>query len=392
MAYGQNMNAPMAGMTGLAALKGRQGDNTLVHVNPMELKALDNMAPGGLTRNPYTGLPEAFKLKDLLPTLGAIAGTVFLGPAYGAIVGSGLGAAGGTALAGGNTEEILGAGLVSGATAGLFGGASPAAAADKAAQETIKETLAQETAGQAGTGSLLADTATTTGTSFIPDSIKNFAKAPIKTAADFLPDSISPTAGYLDANKLAAATADTGLRTAAQKAATQAGREALVKQGLAGAAGAALATPVNMPGEPPVGPAVGQEFKAEQTASREDIDKYIRQGGVMPSFFNTGFVQAEEGGQIATAPMFSGKVEGRGDGMSDEVPFEVVGDPEIDTAMLSPDEYVMDAYTVAALGNGSSDAGAEKLDAFRKELRDRVYGKKEQPKEIDGAKELSKLA
>jgi hypothetical protein len=78
MAYGQNMKAPMAGITGLAALKGRQGDNTLVHVNPMELKALDNMAPGGLTRNPYTGLPEAFKLKDILPALGAIAGGVFL--------------------------------------------------------------------------------------------------------------------------------------------------------------------------------------------------------------------------------------------------------------------------------------------------------------------------
>ena len=166
--------------------------------------------------------------------------------------------------------------------------------------------------------------------------------------------------------------------------------------GLGGAAATGLAAmaPIGpeMPKEEPVGPAVGQEFKAEQTASREDIDKYIRQGGVMPSFFNTGFVQAEEGGQIATAPMFSGMVEGKGDGMSDEVPFEVVGDPEIDTAMLSPDEYVMDAYTVAALGNGSSDAGAEKLDAFRKELRDKVYGKKEQPKEIDGAKELSKLA
>jgi hypothetical protein len=79
MAYGQNMKAPMAGITGLAALKGRQGDNTLVHVNPMELKALDNMAPGGLTRNPYTGLPEAFKLKDILPALGATAAVVLSG-------------------------------------------------------------------------------------------------------------------------------------------------------------------------------------------------------------------------------------------------------------------------------------------------------------------------
>ena len=361
MAYGQNMNAPMAGMTGLAALKGRQGDNTLVHVNPMELKALDNMAPGGLTRNPYTGLPEAFKLKDLLPALGAIAGGMFLGPvmglsgALGAGVGSGLGAAAGTAAAGGNREEILGSGLLSGATAGLgsyMRGAGEAAETAKAAG----------TVGEAAQG-------------VIQDS----------TLKQSFPAASAPQ-GVLERQAIQAAVPSA--------AAAPTALERIGGLGGAAATGLAAMAPIGpeMPKEEPVGPAVGQEFKAEQTASREDIDKYIRQGGVMPSFFNTGFVQAEEGGQIATAPMFSGMVEGKGDGMSDEVPFEVVGDPEIDTAMLSPDEYVMDAYTVAALGNGSSDAGAEKLDAFRKELRDKVYGKKEQPKEIDGAKELSKLA
>ena len=85
-------------------------------------------------------------------------------------------------------------------------------------------------------------------------------------------------------------------------------------------------------------------------------------------------------------------VEGRGDGMSDEVAFDVVGDPEVDTAMLSPDEYVMDAYTVAALGNGSSDAGAAKLDEFRKALREKVYGKQQQPNQINPQQELSKLS
>lgn len=371
MAYGQNMNAPMAGMTGLAALKGRQGDNTLVHVNPMELKALDNMAPGGLTRNPYTGLPEAFKLKDILPALGAIAGGVFLAPmlapmlgvgaasAGAAAAGTGLGAAGGTALAGGNREEILGSGLLSGATAG-------AGAYLRGAGEAAEAAKAVGTAGEAAPG-------------VIQDA----------TLKQSFPAASAPSAVSQRALEQQAIQAGMATPTVAPTALERIG-------GLGGAAATGLAAmaPIGpeMPKEEPVGPAVGQEFKAEQTASREDIDKYIRQGGVMPRFFNTGFVQAEEGGQIATAPMFSGMVEGRGDGMSDEVPFEVVGDPEIDTAMLSPDEYVMDAYTVAALGNGSSDAGAEKLDAFRKELRNKVYGKREQPKEIDGAKELSKLA
>lgn len=378
MAYGQNMNAPMAGMTGLAALKGRQGDNTLVHVNPMELKALENMAPGGLTRNPYTGLPEAFKLKDLLPALGAIAGGVFLAPmlapmlglgaasATAAGVGTGLGAAGGTALAGGNREEILGSGLMSGATAGLgsyLSGAGKAAAA----------TTADQTVGQ------------------------NLLEKGISPSANIPSEVLSSPASMMSPEQINVLGSGAGTATTLAKAAAPLPTALERIGGLGGAATTGLAAMAPMmapeiPKEEPVGPAVGQEFKAEQTASREDIDKYIRQGGVMPRFFNTGFVQAEEGGQIATAPMFSGMVEGRGDGMSDEVPFEVVGDPEIDTAMLSPDEYVMDAYTVAALGNGSSDAGAEKLDAFRKELRDKVYGKREQPKEIDGAKELSKLA
>ncbi len=48
MAYGQNMKAPSSGIASLMAMRGRKGDNTLVHVNPMELRALNSMAPGGL--------------------------------------------------------------------------------------------------------------------------------------------------------------------------------------------------------------------------------------------------------------------------------------------------------------------------------------------------------
>ena len=138
MAYGQNMNAPMSGLTGLAAMKGRQGDNTLVHVNPMELKALEAMAPGGLTRNPYTGLPEAFKLKDILPVLGAVAGAAFLGPAVGAAFGTGLGAAGGGLAAGQSIEEAALTGLTSGVTAGMF---APAAAATDKEPNKFKKKL-----------------------------------------------------------------------------------------------------------------------------------------------------------------------------------------------------------------------------------------------------------
>jgi len=51
-------------------------------------------------------------------------------------------------------------------------------------------------------------------------------------------------------------------------------------------------------------------------------------------------------------------VKGRGDGQSDDIP-----------AMLADGEYVFDADTVASLGNGSSDAGAKRLDKMREAIR-----------------------
>lgn len=51
-------------------------------------------------------------------------------------------------------------------------------------------------------------------------------------------------------------------------------------------------------------------------------------------------------------------VKGEGDGQSDSIP-----------AMLADGEYVFDADTVAALGNGSNDAGARILDKMRENLR-----------------------
>jgi hypothetical protein len=49
---------------------------------------------------------------------------------------------------------------------------------------------------------------------------------------------------------------------------------------------------------------------------------------------------------------------GGGNGTSDDVP-----------AQLSQGEYVIPAHVVAALGNGSNDAGARQLDALQKRVR-----------------------
>jgi len=75
-----------------------------------------------------------------------------------------------------------------------------------------------------------------------------------------------------------------------------------------------------------------------------------------------------------------GMVDGGGDGMSDSVPATIDGQQDL---LVSKDEYVVDAPTVAMIGNGSSDAGAEKLDKMREEVRKAATGSRIQPKKID---------
>ena len=51
---------PLQGISNLMKMQGRMGDTELVHMSPMEVKGLASL--GRLTRNPDTGLPEAFSI------------------------------------------------------------------------------------------------------------------------------------------------------------------------------------------------------------------------------------------------------------------------------------------------------------------------------------------
>ncbi len=55
-----------------------------------------------------------------------------------------------------------------------------------------------------------------------------------------------------------------------------------------------------------------------------------------------------------------------GTGQRDDVPAAIDNSTP---AALSSGEYVLDAETVALIGDGNSEAGARILDEFRKELR-----------------------
>jgi hypothetical protein len=88
------------------------------------------------------------------------------------------------------------------------------------------------------------------------------------------------------------------------------------------------------------------------------------QGGI--SYFD----QTQYTPRMAAGGGIARLLDGPGDGVSDSIPAVIDegmaggGQP----AKVARGEYIIDARTVAALGNGSTDAGAERLDKMRKDI------------------------
>ncbi len=71
-----------------------------------------------------------------------------------------------------------------------------------------------------------------------------------------------------------------------------------------------------------------------------------------------------------------GKVRGAGDGMSDMIPASMEGDQDV---LLSDGEFVVPADVVSGIGNGSSDAGSNKLEEMMDRVRQLRTGGTTQP-------------
>ena len=96
--------------------------------------------------------------------------------------------------------------------------------------------------------------------------------------------------------------------------------------------------------------------------------------------------------QLAAGGEFSGMVPGDGHGMEDNVYMPIKeGEEQIATLAVSPTEYVVDSYTMAALGNGNPVEGAERMDEVVKSIRKEAYGTDKQPNEIDGLAALEPM-
>ena len=87
-----------------------------------------------------------------------------------------------------------------------------------------------------------------------------------------------------------------------------------------------------------------------------------------------------ESGEIPAIPSEGdGMVSGAGDGMADMIPASMEGDQDV---LLSDGEFVVPADVVSGLGNGSSDAGANKLEDMMDRVRELRTGGKAQPPAI----------
>ena len=99
-----------------------------------------------------------------------------------------------------------------------------------------------------------------------------------------------------------------------------------------------------------------QGVPQNQTMMKPPMQQPMQAGGMrsggLPAWSNVPVTQGRLNFRQGAA------VHGAGDGQSDDIP-----------AMLADGEYVIDADTVAQIGNGSTKAGAAALDKFRENIR-----------------------
>lgn len=132
---------------------GRNGDTVLMHVSPEELRSMQSLAyahGGSITINPHTGLPEASFLKRIMPmVLGAgLAATGVGAPLAASMVGGGYG------LATGSLKQGLMAGLGAYGGAGLGSGLAGMGASSAEGAASAGQGLTQAEAANATNGAL----------------------------------------------------------------------------------------------------------------------------------------------------------------------------------------------------------------------------------------------
>lgn len=359
----------LAGQAKNVADAGVGGDTMVIHINKDEYKKLCQEW-GEPTINPHTGMPQftPFWKQSWFAPVAALVGTAAIGLGGGALLGGSLlgeaaGTIGGTTLA-----EATGIGALGSTTLGTLAGNTALSAGIGALTGGGKGALTSGLLGAAGTagasalGNYLGSGSApswlggtdTAGEAAGLDRLKEIEG--VSTAGAGAPAAAAETAskgsgmmsgltGYLsDPNKMAATAVGLGALMGGDSGPKQPEMPSIP-------AGAGTPTDPNLTRRLETAP-------LNRTRLAGPIDYYNY--GMRPQAKENRFYEdvAQQPVQAAHGGPLSHYVQGGGTGRSDSIP-----------AKLSDGEYVIDAETVALLGDGSSKAGAQRLDQFRANIR-----------------------
>jgi len=334
---GEVDNMGLEGLGQKMAAYGRYGDTMLAHISPEEAMMLKAMGGSG-TRNPVTGLPEFF-LKKVFKIFKSIL------PAAVAVVNPPLGAALAAADAGFKDGKFN---LKKAALAGI-----KTYALSKVGQK-ISGVEATPTAGDVGMQTIGKDTTPFLKSATAP-SIGDQLTQPLTDPGQFASDVGRVGSGFKDAAGEFAQGKFSRLKGTAVPG-TVAGLTYSAEAGMKEA----------------------EKIKREADALNYDAEKRKREleeKGLTALAQNPfGYAQ---GGVSSLAPRY---LDGAGDGMSDSIRANIDGQQE---ARLADGEFVIPADVVADMGNGSSNAGAERLYSMMDRIREARHGTTKQPPEIN---------
>jgi hypothetical protein len=383
----------LAGQAKNVADAGVGGDTMVIHINKDEYQKLCKEW-GEPTINPHTGMPQftPFYKQSWFAPVAALAGTALMATGVGAGIGGALlgeaaGTIGGTTLAGatgigalGSTTvgTLAGNALLSAGIGGLTGGAKGAL--------TSGLLGAAGTVGASALGNYLGSGAAATPTSVTTGTPGGVLEGAAGYSADDLAylnagaDKIMRTPGNevfggnlvdkgmgsttFDVQAPAAASKGSGLMSGLTGYLTDPNKMAAAAVGLGALAGGGGGTPSAVaatPASTATDPNLTRHLDTtpqERIRLRPPIDYYKYGFSSEPLYYAPQAAAQQPATPLAHGGPLSRAVTGPGTGRSDSI-----------DAKLSDGEYVIDAETVALLGDGSSKAGAAKLDQFRANIR-----------------------
>jgi hypothetical protein len=366
------------------------GDTMVIHINKDEYKKLCQEW-GDPTINPHTGMPQftPFWKQSWFAPVAALAGTALMATGVGsalggALLGEAAGTIGGTTLAGATGISGLGS-----ATLGTLAGNAALSAGIGGLTGGGKGALTSGLLGAAGTvgasalGNYLGagtpssvTTGTPSGTLQGAGGYSNADLAYLNAGADNILQNNEVFGGNLvdkgtsgmafNVEPAAAASKGSGMMSGITGYLTDPNKMAAAAVGLGSLMGGGGPEQPGMPSIPagaaaPTDPNLMRRLETaplNRTRLAGPIDYYNY--GMRPQAKENRYYEdvAQQPVQAAHGGPLSHYVQGGGTGRSDSI-----------DAKLSDGEYVLDAETVALLGDGSSKAGAQRLDQFRANIR-----------------------